>query len=574
LQTIGKANTGAMRHGVAVAALAAAVFFVVDATGSAQAQFFPWGGWDNSAPWQQQRRVPRRSIPPNVEDDGEKIVSTLPKPTGPLTIVVSLGKQTVSIYDHNQKIASSPISSGMSGRETPTGIFSIIEKNRYHYSNLYGGAPMPYMNRITNSGVAMHEGVVPGYPASHGCIRLPAAFARNLFGITEIGARVIVTYDDPTPADFQSEHIIEPLPPATADATKAGYSPVTPAAAEGVSAIRTREQAAAERAVEREHLTAAVTAAEATKTAAIDKAKAAAEAARVAKDEARKARNEQDRLADEARKAARTAENARDSFADLMRTKAKIDVATLDAEALKKEQDGEVAEETKVLDLADAVAPAKALVEKQAEVAKKAAADADVAEKARRAAVDEIKGTEKAIVDAKAAIVASNAIEAKKDNPVSIFVSRKTGRLSAKLGMGDPVIDVPVKITNPNAPIGTHVFTATAYTPGEKALNWSVVTFNAAAAPAPQKIWRKRRHEDQDYVAAAGENADPANAVARIEIPKETAERLAELVKPGSTLIISDYGLSRETSKRSDFIVEPWRSSTAAPAEYEGGRVE
>jgi lipoprotein-anchoring transpeptidase ErfK/SrfK len=562
-----------MRHGVAAAALAVAAYFVVDATGSAQAQFFPWGGWENSPPWQQQRRAPRRSIPRNVEDDGEKIVSTLPKPTGPLTIVVSLGKQTVSIYDHNQKIASSPISSGMSGRETPTGIFSIIEKNRYHYSNLYGGAPMPYMNRITNSGVAMHEGVVPGYPASHGCIRLPAAFARNLFGITEIGARVIVTHDDPTPVDFESDHIIEPLPPATADATKAGYSPVTPAAAEGVSAVRTREQAAAERAVEREHLAAAVTAAEAAKTATIDKAKAAAEAARVAKDEARKARNEQDRLADEARKAARTAENARDSFADLMRTKAKIDVATLDAEALKKEQEAEVAEETKVLDLADAIAPAKALVDKQAEVAKKAAADADVAEKARRAAVDEIKGTEKAIVDAKAAVVASNAIEAKKDNPVSIFVSRKTGRLSAKLGIGEPVIDVPVKITNPNAPIGTHVFTATAYTPGEKALNWSVVTFNAAAA-SPMKTWRRRRHEDQDYVAAAGPNADPANAVARIEIPKETAERLAELVKPGSTFIISDYGLSRETSKRSDFIVEPWRSSTAPPTEYEGGRVE
>jgi len=88
------------------------------------------------------------------------------------------------------------------------------------------------------------------------------------------------------------------------------------------------------------------------------------------------------------------------------------------------------------------------------------------------------------------------------------------------------------------------------------------------------KTWRRRRHEDQDYVAAAGPNADPANAVARIEIPKETAERLAELVKPGSTFIISDYGLSRETTKRSDFIVEPWRSSTAPPTEYEGGRVE
>ena len=144
--------------------------------GARQAQFFPWGGWDNSPPWQQQRRARAARVPRNFrEDEDEKVDSNLPTPTGPLPIVVSLGKQTVSVYDNNQKIASSPISSGMAGHETPTGIFSILEKNRYHYSNLYGGAPMPFMNRITNSGVAMHEGVVPGYPASHGCIRLPGS---------------------------------------------------------------------------------------------------------------------------------------------------------------------------------------------------------------------------------------------------------------------------------------------------------------------------------------------------------------------------------------------------------------
>ncbi len=130
----------------------------------------------------------RAPHPRNVEDDGEKIVSTLPKPTGPLVIVISIGKQTVSIYDGTQKIATSPISSGMPGHKTPTGVFSILEKNRYHYSNLYGGAPMPFMQRVTNSGVAMHQGVVPGYPASHGCIRLPAAFAR-IFSASPMSAR-------------------------------------------------------------------------------------------------------------------------------------------------------------------------------------------------------------------------------------------------------------------------------------------------------------------------------------------------------------------------------------------------
>ena len=151
------------------------------------------------------------------------------------------------LYDGTTKIATSPISSGMRGRETPTGIFSILEKNRYHYSNLYGGAPMPYMNRITNSGVAMHEGVVPGYPASHGCIRLPWSFARNLFGITEIGARVIVNEDDPTPAEFQSAHLIAPLPPGDDMRQRRGSNVigVTPAAAEVAPKQRTRAMAAA-----------------------------------------------------------------------------------------------------------------------------------------------------------------------------------------------------------------------------------------------------------------------------------------------------------------------------------------
>ena len=147
-------------------------------------------------------------------------------------IVVSIGKQTVTVYDDGKVIAKSPISSGMSGHPTPTGIFSILEKNRYHYSNLYGGAPMPFMQRVTNSGVAMHAGDLPGYPASHGCIRLPYSFARSLFGITDVGARVIITDEDPTPAEFNSPQLIAPLPPDTRQPARCGsarptFSPAT-----------------------------------------------------------------------------------------------------------------------------------------------------------------------------------------------------------------------------------------------------------------------------------------------------------------------------------------------------------
>ena len=94
------------------------------------------------------------------------------------------------------------MSTGMKGHSTPMGVFSVIQKHKFHHSNIYSGAPMPYMQRITWSGVAMHAGVLPGYPASHGCIRMPMAFAVKMWNWTKMGARVIVTPGEMTPASF------------------------------------------------------------------------------------------------------------------------------------------------------------------------------------------------------------------------------------------------------------------------------------------------------------------------------------------------------------------------------------
>jgi lipoprotein-anchoring transpeptidase ErfK/SrfK len=124
------------------------------------------------------------------------------KPQGPLIISVSIEKQRVRIYDANGFFAESPISTGMPGHSTPMGVFSIVQKHKFHHSNIYSGAPMPYMQRITWSGVAMHAGVLPGYPASHGCIRMPMAFAMKMWNWTRMGARVIVTPGEMTPASF------------------------------------------------------------------------------------------------------------------------------------------------------------------------------------------------------------------------------------------------------------------------------------------------------------------------------------------------------------------------------------
>lgn len=136
-------------------------------------------------------------------------------PAGPLQIMISLRQQRLTVYNAGVPIASSAVSSGQTGFETPTGVYSILQKNRYHESNIYSGAPMPYMQRITWSGIALHEGQLPGYPASHGCIRLPGAFAASLFGMTKAGARVIVARDPLAPRPFEHDKLFKPQPAAS-----------------------------------------------------------------------------------------------------------------------------------------------------------------------------------------------------------------------------------------------------------------------------------------------------------------------------------------------------------------------
>ena len=143
------------------------------------------------------------------------------KPTGPLFAILSISNQHISVYNSSGLVTRSKVSTGMPGHRTPTGIFTIIGRERYHSSNIYSGAPMPFMQRITWSGVAMHLGVVPGYPASHGCIRLPAGSAERMWGLTRIGERVVITPHEVAPSEFAHPLLpvpkLQPSPLTTAD---------------------------------------------------------------------------------------------------------------------------------------------------------------------------------------------------------------------------------------------------------------------------------------------------------------------------------------------------------------------
>jgi hypothetical protein len=131
-------------------------------------------------------------------------------PAGPHLFIVSLQDQRASLYANGELIAHAPVSTGTASHPTPTGVFSVIQKNRHHRSNIYSGAPMPFMQRLTWSGIALHQGQLPGYPASHGCIRLPGDFAHFLWRTTKLGARVIVSPSATEPVEITHSRLFQP----------------------------------------------------------------------------------------------------------------------------------------------------------------------------------------------------------------------------------------------------------------------------------------------------------------------------------------------------------------------------
>jgi lipoprotein-anchoring transpeptidase ErfK/SrfK len=136
----------------------------------------------------------------------------------PLMAIVSIKSQQVTIYDAQGWILRAPVSSGTTGRETPAGVFSVVQKDKDHHSNLYDDAWMPNMLRITWSGIALHGGPLPGYAASHGCVRLPYDFAENLFDKVPIGMRVIIAPNDAEPVEFSNPALFMPKSEAIAAA--------------------------------------------------------------------------------------------------------------------------------------------------------------------------------------------------------------------------------------------------------------------------------------------------------------------------------------------------------------------
>jgi len=134
-------------------------------------------------------------------------------PSGPVVIVVSIPEQRAYVYRNGIRIGASTVSTGKPGHETPTGVFSVLEKDQRYVSSTYEGAAMPYMERLTWDGIALHAGKLPGYPASHGCVRLPLEFSRKLYGVTHSGTHVVIADAHSAPAAIVHPGIVAPVDP-------------------------------------------------------------------------------------------------------------------------------------------------------------------------------------------------------------------------------------------------------------------------------------------------------------------------------------------------------------------------
>ena len=454
-------------------------------------------------------------------------VAVLPGPPEPLVAVISIPSQRIQVHNSTGMLAESRVSTGQSGHRTPTGVFSVLQRNRYHESNIYSGAPMPFMQRVTWSGIAMHQGVVPGYPASHGCIRLPGEFASKMWGLGRVGMRVIIT-----PSDVQPQAIAHaklPAPAMTAVAANAAPDSIQTASVVGAGAAT------------EQRLLDPFKYAQSRKLRAASDIVVADKAVPVAFEAARSASADASRASEDLRRLEQAAAASEQKVAARKDDLARVAAANPDSDAAKALAAAEQERDTSSKDLA------------AARVAERTKSDA--AFDAAKAARESEAALAKASDAAKLANVATEY--------VSIFVSRKEGRVFVRQGFV-PIHDEPIAFTEGDRPLGTHVYTAMSAKDGGAAVDWAVVTVPSN----PPEVKEKAREKDAERSRGkkGGRPAEveakpqlPAStasaALDRFDLPEATKKIVAERIWPGATLTVSDFGISGETGKGTDFVV-------------------
>src|SRR5258706_2838729 len=524
-----------------------ALLTLAGATGTASeadAAAYYWSGYDPSYYYFQPPTVLERR--PRVRRYQAKKIETpekgSTKPEGPLIISISIDQQKVRVYDANGFFAESPISTGMKGHPTPMGVFSVIQKHKSHQSNIYSGAPMPYMQRITWSGVAMHAGVLPGYPASHGCIRMPMAFAVKMWNWTKMGARVIVTPGEITPASFSHPLLatkrVVPKPVATNE-PQTDAPPATPA-----------DLAAAADAAAK--LVIAGASLELRPTVGHDNGAkpVVAEQAAAAPSQAQT----RTAYASGDMSAARASVTMSDAAPGTKSENAKSDPGVTTAKR------GEMTSaDDKPAGAAKLESAANESVNAEGKPEESIKAGTDISPGDVDVKQDQAPAPDKKAVAPKPD-PAANATTPKRAGQIAALISRKDSRLYVRQNFS-ALFDVPVTIATSDRPLGTHVFTVRVDKDDASVLRWSVVSLPAPARYAERRDQderglRRRRIAGAVELKALPVANSPAEALDRLTIPADAMTRITEALSTRGSIIVSDQGITAgETGEGTDFIV-------------------
>ncbi|MGC2777245.1 MAG: L,D-transpeptidase family protein [Bradyrhizobium sp.] len=546
---------------------------------TSQAEAAPYYYWNDPqpaiSPSERPATLPRKPKAHRTQKPAT-IEKEAAKPQGPVMVAVSINKQQVKIYDANGLFAEAPVSTGMKGHSTPMGVFSVIQKQKFHRSNIYSGAPMPFMQRITWSGVALHAGVLPGYPASHGCIRMPPSFATRIYGWTRMGSRILVTPGEVAPARF-SHPLLAALKPPQPSAS------VQPDA-NAPAAIKSDKGAA---------VSTAITVA----TTDLRTTIGHREGAGSGNDEMLSLSRGQMRTAD-ASNTIGTAPTASDvspsagpvradaaeqrtSAADLKPSVTATDVKAEDTTAgtptaaKPAEQDESKSAAGQPAGTAQATTPAPgtsaetpARIEATTDgkpadpkIADRPAAPSNTAADAPAKPDDAKDSKDQSRLAAPVQPVAPKP-ELRRNSQIAIFISRKDSKLYVRQNFA-PVFNAQVAIAPGEKPLGTHVFTAVADKADPTTMTWTVVSLaasarsaavNDSAEPAPRR--GKKAAETRNEAKPAPPVSSAAEALDRISIPADVMAWLGEALSTGSSLIVSDQGINQgETGEGTEFIL-------------------
>jgi lipoprotein-anchoring transpeptidase ErfK/SrfK len=449
---------------------------------------------------------------PNPEKDG---FADMPK-GGVLQIAISIGSQRLTLFQDGVRVAQAPVSTGTPGHPTPTGVFSVIEKDRWHHSNLYGNAPMYFMQRVTWSGVAMHEGALPGVPASHGCIRLPHEFAARLWPTTKLGVRVVIARPDLAPVEFAHPALFVPKakpaePKVAMNATTDGFG-------------------------ERPMIVAQATDTITAPTAEPPTARPAAEDAEEAQAAGASVPGATTMPTDDTASTPASGEAVTATGAITPVPSAEEPVMVEPSELRKSVEIPSISAPTSTVEAAPPAADPSPI---EAAPGSDLEKPAPVTEPSKPAA-PRTKLSDQPV---------------KRGGQVAVFVSRKEKKIFVRQGF-IPLFDMPITIDNLDQPLGTHVFTAMAFTDDGAGMRWNLITVpNEPLRLTEARDTRRRSREPLPHQVETRAPSRAGEALERIHVPPEAIERISELLIPGSSLVISDEGLGRETGRMTEFIV-------------------